>query len=86
MHTIKANGGRLTILHQRSFEEIHARPHITRWVGFYHGEATALWAVYYLLGKQSRIRCNLHETLPEAIKQVRYVDRMNVSAKRFITR
>lgn len=86
MHTIKANGGRLTILHQRSFDEIHARPHITRWVGHDHGKPAAFWAVYYLLGKQSRIRCNLHDTLPQAIQQARHVDRMNATAKRFVTR
>lgn len=82
MHTIKANGGRLVILHQRSFEEIHARPHITRWKGNDHGEPIAMWAVYYLLGKQSRIRCNLHSTLREAIKQARYVANVNKTARR----
>lgn len=86
MHTIKANGGRLVILHQRSFEEIHDRPHITRWVGHDHGEAIAMWAVYYLLGKQSRIRCNLHSTLREAIKQATRVAHMNMGATRYLTR
>lgn len=82
MHTIKANGGRLTILHQRSHEEIHARPHITRWVGHDHGQPLAMWAVYYLLGKQCRIRCNLHDTLREAVKQANYVAHVNLTARR----
>jgi hypothetical protein len=86
MHTIKANGGRLTILHQRSFEEIHAKPHVTRWVGHDHGGSIARWAVYYLIGRQSRIRCNLHNTLPEAIHQARRIDHINATVKRCLTR
>jgi hypothetical protein len=86
MHTIKANGGRLTILHQRSFEEIHDRPHITRWVGHDHGQPMAKWAVYYLLGRQSRIRCNLHDTLRGAIQQATRVAHMNMGATRCLQR
>lgn len=84
MHTIKANGGRLVILHQRSHEEIHARPHITRrkgWGGPDQG-AYALWAVYYLMGKQARIRCTLYDTLQDAIRQANYVARVNTTARR----
>lgn len=85
MHTIKANGGRLTIMHQRSFEEILDRPHITRWkcAPKYPGQDTGMWAVYYLIGKQSRIRCNLHNTLAEAIAHARQIDRMNMGRPRF---
>lgn len=83
MHTIKANGGRLTIHHQRSHEEIQARPHITRWKGRDNDDKPiAMWAVYYLMGKQSRIRCNLHATLRGAIRQVNDIDRTNVTAIR----
>lgn len=85
MHTIKANGGRLLIQHQRSFEEIHDKPHIARWVGRDEGVVTQYWAVYYLMGKQSRIRCNIHATIRGAIEQVRHISRANATAKRYLT-
>ena len=87
MHTIKANGRLLLILHQRSFEEIHDKPHITRWKGRGdNGQSIRMWAVYYLLGQQSRIRCTLYTELKDAIKQATHVARMNEKATRFLTR
>jgi hypothetical protein len=88
MHSIKANGGHVTILHQRSFQEIHDRPHITRWKGWDSETQQTIgrWAVYYLMGKQSRIRCNLYNTLGEAIGQARRVAMFNQHATRYLAR
>ncbi len=87
MHTISVNGSRLVVYHQRTFEQIHDKPHIARWVGIDDGGAPLdRWAVYYLLGRQSRVSCNLHETLAGAIRQVNYVAGVNARSPRFITR
>jgi hypothetical protein len=83
MHTIKMNGGLFVVHHQRLWAEIHQRPHICGWKGRGDdGEPISMWAVYYLLGKQSRIRCNLHTHLRDAIKQARYVYESNQRTRR----
>jgi len=68
MHRIKANGRYLLITYQRSGGDIKNKPHICKY-------SEDKWAIYYLLGKQSRIRCNIFNTLEEAIKQARYIKR-----------
>jgi hypothetical protein len=77
MHTVKINGGQLKIWHQRSYVELHKKPHIC--VYDHQGN----WAVYYLRGKQSRIRCNIYTSLKDAIKQATQIYNYNQTARRY---
>jgi hypothetical protein len=85
MHTIKANGSFQLIYYQRSYNEIHRKPHICSWKGTEDGVPIRRWAVYYLMGKQSRIRCVLYAELKDAIEQARRVHEFNRNTRRFLT-
>lgn len=52
---VKIAGGHTWTPHVRTFDEIRAKPHIAR--------SNGMWALYYLRGKQSRIRCVLFDRL-----------------------
>lgn len=54
---IRMAGGSVWTPHVRSREELRVKPHVARLNG--------MWALYYLLGKQTRIRCVLFERLSD---------------------
>lgn len=56
--------------HNRTWEQIRTKPHIYK----YNSD---LWAVDYLLGRQSRIRTLLYSRIQDAVKQVNYVSFKN---------
>lgn len=62
--------------HARSWQQIKDRPHIVRRLV----EGEYFFAIYYLRGRQSRIRCNYHRTLREAARQAREVSAYNARA------
>ncbi len=60
---VKLAGGSSWTPHVRTHDELRARPHIAK-----HNRS-GMWAVYSMVGKQSRMRCTLHPTLAEAYAQ-----------------
>jgi hypothetical protein len=59
--------------HARSWQQIKDKPHVTRRVI----EGEYWFALFYLRGRQSRIRCTVYRTLREAAKQARAISAYN---------